>query len=107
MSKTGQWAYEESLKEEERMGEIARLDSKLEKILKQLSHIKDMFTTDDIVVHAYCLSAFQLLCNAKNKTTEQLDKFEQKVFEESYEPSDIPNETGYEDKRTESDKPFG
>ena len=52
MSKTGQWAYEESLKEEERMGEIARLDSKLEKLLKQLSQIKDMMTTDDIVVHA-------------------------------------------------------
>lgn len=36
MSKTGQWAYEESLKEEERMGEIARLDSKLEKNLKAI-----------------------------------------------------------------------
>ena len=67
MSKTGQWAYEESLKEEERMGEIARLDSKLEKILKQLSQIKDMFTTDDIVVHAYCLSAFQLFVMQKIK----------------------------------------
>ena len=98
MSKTGQWAYEESLKEEERMGEIARLDSKLEKILKQLSQIKDMFTTDDIVVHAYCLSAFKLLSNAKIKTSEQLDKYEQEVFEESYEPSDIPDETGINDK---------
>ena len=107
MSKTGAWALEEQEKEQEKIAAMYEIEEHIEKATKQLEKIKDKFTTEHIVVHAYCLSSFVLLNKAKDYIAEHLNAWEQKEFEDSYEPPNIPNETRYEDKRTESDKPFG
>ena len=108
MSKTGAWALEEQEKEQEKIAAMYEIEEHIEKATKQLEKIKDKFTTEHIVVHAYCLSSFVLLNKANDYIAEHLNAWEQKEFEDSYEPPNIPNETGTE-KKTEpvNEKPFG
>ena len=97
MSKTAQWAYDEQLKEQEKMADLHKIEESVTKAMKQLEKVKDRFTTEHIVVHAYCLSSFVLLNKAKDYVSNLINEWEQKEFEDSYEPPNIPNETGEED----------
>ena len=109
MSKTGQWAYDEQLKEDERMADLHKIEENVTNAIKQLEKVKDKFTTEHIVVHAYCLSSFVLLNKAKDYVSNLINEWEQKEFEDSYEPPNIPEETVAEKAAVETpdEKPFG
>ena len=109
MSKTGAWALEEQEKEQEKIAAMYEIEEHIEKATKQLEKIKDKFTTEHIVVHAYCLSSFVLLNKAKDYVSNLINEWEQKEFEDSYEPPNIPNETEAEKAAVETpdEKPFG
>ncbi len=113
MSKTGAMFLEEQEKEQERMADLHKIEESVTKAMKQLEKVKDRFTTEHIVVHAYCLSSFVLLNKAKDYVSNLINEWEQKEFEDSYEPPNIPNETGAEKwaekakAETPNEKPFG
>ena len=109
MSKTGAMFLEEQEKEQEKMADLHKIEESVTKAMKQLEKVKDRFTTEHIVVHAYCLSSFVLLNKAKDYIAEHLNAWEQKEFEDSYEPPNIPNETVAEKAAVETpnEKPFG
>ena len=109
MSKTGAMFLEEQEKEQEKMADLHKIEESVTKAMKQLEKVKDRFTTEHIVVHAYCLSSFVLLNKAKDYVSNLIYEWEQKEFEDSYEPPNIPNETVAEKAAVETpnEKPFG
>ena len=107
MSKTGAMFLEQQEKEQEKMADLHDIEVNVTKAIKQLEKVKDRFTTDHIVVHAYCLSSFALLHKAKDYVSNLINEWEQKEFEGSYEPPNIPEETGDENKTEPvNEKPF-
>ena len=108
MSKTGAMFLEEQEKDQEKMADLHEIEVNVTKAIKQLEKVKDRFTTEHIVVHAYCLSSFVLLNKAKDYVSNLINEWEQKEFEGSYEPPNIPEETIAEKAAVETpdEKPF-
>ena len=80
MSKTGAMFLEEQEKEQEKMADLHKIEESVTKAMKQLEKVKDRFTTEHIVVHAYCLSSFVLLNKAKDYVSNLINEWEQKEF---------------------------